>query len=96
MGSDLEASMVSVERIRQYSKLPTEPPHHMPNDEGLGRWPSIGIIEFSSVQMRYRAGLPLVLKNLDLTIPAMSKVSKIIMSFAYTFLLSNAKLTRYV
>jgi len=74
MGSDLEASMVSVERIRQYSKLPTEPPHHMPNDEGLGRWPSIGIIEFSSVQMRYRAGLPLVLKNLDLTIPAMSKV----------------------
>jgi len=74
MGSDLEASMVSVERIRQYSKLPTEPPHHMPNDEGLGRWPSIGIIEFSSVQMRYRPGLPLVLKNLDLTIPAMSKV----------------------
>jgi len=75
MGSDLEGSMVSVERIRQYSNLLVEAPHHMPSDEGLGaKWPALGMIQFSSVNMRYRMGLPLVLKGLNITLPAKSKV----------------------
>ena len=87
MGSDLEASMVSVERVRQYCKLPTEAPRHMPNDKELGdKWPYVGVIEFSSVQMRYRPGLPLVLKDLDITIPAMSKVCEMIIFIMQVFL----------
>jgi ATP-binding cassette subfamily C (CFTR/MRP) protein 1 len=37
-------------------------------------WPKNGAIEFKNVNMRYRAGLPLVLKNVNLSIPGGSKV----------------------
>jgi ABC-type bacteriocin/lantibiotic exporter with double-glycine peptidase domain len=37
-------------------------------------WPAAGRIEFSDVRMRYRRGLPLVLRGLTITIPAGSKV----------------------
>lgn len=75
MGSDLEAHMVSVERIKQYCRIPTEAPHNLPIDLTLeNRWPSQGEIVFSSVKLRYRPDLPLVLKGLDIRIPPQSKV----------------------
>jgi ATP-binding cassette, subfamily C (CFTR/MRP), member 1 len=33
-------------------------------------WPSTGTVEFVNVSVRYRSGLPLVLSNITLTIPA--------------------------
>lgn len=75
MGSDLEANMVSVERIRQYCCIQSEAPRLIKGDKSLTyTWPSDGEIEFSSVKLRYREGLPLVLKGLSLKIPARSKV----------------------
>ncbi len=75
MASDLEANMVSVERVRQYSRIESEAPHHIVADKSLRyTWPSDGKIVFSSAQLRYRDGLPLVLKGLDLEIPSRSKV----------------------
>jgi ATP-binding cassette subfamily C (CFTR/MRP) protein 1 len=75
MSSDLEAHMVSVERVRQYCQLPTEARHHLPSDKSLlYSWPSDGKIVFSSAKLRYRPGLPLVLKGLDIEIPPMSKI----------------------
>eukprot|EP00957_Ditylum_brightwellii_P023387 1764716-Ditylum_brightwellii.AAC.1 len=75
MSSDLEANMVAVERIKQYSMIPSEAPRHTEEDKNLPhRWPIGGAIEFKSVEMRYRPGLPLVLKGLTLNIPARSKV----------------------
>lgn len=75
MSSDLEANMVSVERIRQYCKIASEAPHHIPSDSRLvSTWPSDGKIVFSSAELRYRPGLPLVLKGLDIEIPSMSKI----------------------
>lgn len=74
MGSDLEAHMVSVERIKQYCKIPSEAPHILPNDQTLQNWPSKGEIVFSSARLRYRPNLPLVLKGLDIRIPPQSKV----------------------
>jgi ATP-binding cassette subfamily C (CFTR/MRP) protein 1 len=74
-GSDFEANMVSVERIRQYTQLDQEAPHHTEKDEHLEKeWPSRGLIEFKNSRLRYRPGLPLVLKGLNLTIPSQAKV----------------------
>lgn len=75
MASELEANMVSVERVRQYCKIKSEAPHHVFHDRSLQyTWPSDGKIVFSSATLRYRDGLPLVLKGLDIVIPPESKV----------------------
>jgi ABC-type multidrug transport system fused ATPase/permease subunit len=73
--SDFEASMVSVERIREYSELALEAPHEIPADKMLDNaWPCKGAVEFKDVKLRYRPELPLVLKGLDLKIPPKAKV----------------------
>jgi ABC-type multidrug transport system fused ATPase/permease subunit len=75
VGSDFEANMVSVERIRQYCNLDSEAPRETPVDKKLDPgWPSGGGVEFLNTQMRYRPGLPLVLKGLNIVIPPRSKV----------------------
>jgi len=75
MSSDLEANMISVERIRQYCQITSEALPYLPNDDTLRTtWPWDGKITFSSAELRYRPTLPLVLKGLDIEIPAMAKV----------------------
>lgn len=75
MASDLEANMVAVERIQQYSKISGEALRLTASDESLPpNWPQRGKIEFINAKLRYRPGLPLVLKGLDIAIPAQSKV----------------------
>jgi len=75
MASDLEANMIAVERIQQYYKIPSEAPRLYASDDSLPTdWPQSGKIEFFDVKLRYRPGLPLVLKGLELSIPARSKV----------------------
>jgi len=73
MASDLESQMVSVERIKTYSGIEQEAPHKLPGDPG-GGWPHSGGIRFENVCMRYRTGLPLVLKGLTLSINAGEKI----------------------
>jgi ATP-binding cassette, subfamily C (CFTR/MRP), member 1 len=75
-GSDFEANMVSVERIEEYTReAPQEAPQHTEADEHLDEtWPSNGEIQFKHVSLRYRPGLPRVLKELNLTIPGRAKV----------------------
>jgi ATP-binding cassette, subfamily C (CFTR/MRP), member 1 len=76
MASDMEADMVAVERILEYTMLPSEGAKEMPSDEllKLTQWPKAGDIAFADAQMRYRPELPLTLKGLDIRIPASSKV----------------------
>jgi ATP-binding cassette subfamily C (CFTR/MRP) protein 1 len=75
VGSDFEANMVSVERIRQYCNLESEAPDETDEEKKLDKdWPRKGVIEFRNSKLRYRPGLPLVLKGLSLTIPGQSKV----------------------
>ena len=46
-----------------------------PEDEDLpSNWPAEGRIEFINSKLRYRPGLPLVLKGLNISIPPQSKV----------------------
>eukprot|EP00536_Pseudo-nitzschia_multiseries_P002508 jgi/Psemu1/235755/estExt_Genewise1.C_340013 len=73
--SDFEASLVSVERIQQYIEIEKEAPHSTPKDRLLDKdWPSKGSIEFKDYKLRYRPGLPLVLKGLNIAIPSQAKV----------------------
>ncbi len=75
MSSDLEAQMVSVERVDQYIKGVTpEAPRETEGDHNLPRDFPKGEITFKDAEMRYRPGLPLVLKGLNLTIPAGCRV----------------------
>jgi len=74
-GSDFEANMVSVERVRQYTQLDQESPHETDADKHLDKnWPLKGLIEFKNAKLRYRPGLPLVLKGLNITIPSHARV----------------------
>jgi ABC-type multidrug transport system fused ATPase/permease subunit len=80
MASDFEAQMVAVERVKDYCDLPEEAARSCDGDKkllavpsGRDRWPR-GEIMFENVKLRYRPELPLVLKGLNIHIPAGSKV----------------------
>ncbi|PYI28928.1 putative ABC multidrug transporter [Aspergillus indologenus CBS 114.80] len=65
--ADVDNNMNAAERVNHYgTQLEEEAPLHL-TDVGK-EWPSAGRITFEDVQMRYRAGLPLVLKGLSMDI----------------------------
>ncbi|KAF9294865.1 hypothetical protein BGZ74_011068 [Mortierella antarctica] len=64
----LEISIISVERIREYSQLTSESRDVIPDSKTDETWPQQGKIEFRNYSTRYREGHDLVLKNIDLTI----------------------------
>ncbi|KAF9557780.1 hypothetical protein EC968_007434 [Mortierella alpina] len=70
----LEISIVSVERIREYSQLPSEARDVIPDSKTDDSWPQQGKIEFQNYSTRYREGHDLVLKNIDLTINAGERI----------------------
>jgi len=75
MASELEASMISVERVRSYCQVETEASRDTDEDKSLPKsWPSDGNIVFKGVSLRYRPGLPRVLKGLDIEFPKRSKI----------------------
>eukprot|EP00750_Incisomonas_marina_P031430 INCI8140.1.p1 GENE.INCI8140.1~~INCI8140.1.p1 ORF type:complete len:1674 (+),score=297.41 INCI8140.1:503-5524(+) len=78
MTSDRETQIVSVERIKTYSEVPQErasksDPDVFPASQ-LEAWPSKGGISIRNLRLRYRPGLPLVIKGLDVDFPPASKV----------------------
>lgn len=63
--AEVENGMNSVERLRYYgTQLEEEAPLH--TIDVRPTWPEKGEIIFDNVEMRYRDGLPLVLKGLDM------------------------------
>ena len=73
--SQIENNMVSVERIMEYQySLPQEAEWKLPSDPTENQWPSAGNIELSNYEMRYREGLPLVLKGVKLDIKAGERI----------------------
>ncbi|MEY3902047.1 MAG: hypothetical protein RL189_1353 [Pseudomonadota bacterium] len=75
--SMIESTMVSLERILEYRNLPTERQHNpvtatvaVPTAE----LKTAREIAFDAYSARYRRGLPLVLSNVSLTIPAGQRV----------------------
>lgn len=65
--AEVENSMNATERLHYYgTQLEEEAPVHLGDVEP--EWPTEGRIIFSNAQMRYRAGLPLVLRGLNMDI----------------------------
>nr|POE63715.1 oligomycin resistance atp-dependent permease yor1 [Quercus suber] len=71
--AEVENNMNSTERIHYYgSSLEQEAPLHL--GDVRPSWPEKGEITFDNVQMRYRAGLPLVLKGLTMNVKAGERI----------------------
>ena len=77
MRTFLETGLNAVERINFYTHEIEQEDQIVPSTMPAvvdASWPRTGLIEFKKYSMRYRPGLPLVLKNLTLTIDAGEKV----------------------
>uniref|UniRef100_A0A8C3UVU2 ABC-type glutathione-S-conjugate transporter n=1 Tax=Catharus ustulatus TaxID=91951 RepID=A0A8C3UVU2_CATUS len=74
MTSELETNIVAVERIKEYSETETEAPWIIEGKSPPENWPSKGELEFVNYSVRYRKGLDLVLKGLNLQVHGGEKI----------------------
>lgn len=72
--SDLEASIVSVEKVDEYLKLPQEAAWRVDKGTPPSTWPEEGAIKFHNYETRYRPGLSLVLHGITCFIRPAEKV----------------------
>ncbi|KIM34225.1 hypothetical protein M408DRAFT_303315 [Serendipita vermifera MAFF 305830] len=73
--AELENDMNSAERILHYAnEIEQEPPAQRPENKPPSSWPEHGAIDIDDISLRYRPGLPLVLKNIRLNIKAGEKI----------------------
>jgi len=75
--AEVENYMQSVETLVQYSRgdlTEQEAPHEIPERKPDPEWPANGALEFQNVVMRYREGLPFVLKGLSMHIRGGEKI----------------------
>ena len=71
---EVETNIVSVERVLEYARLPTEAPEVISKHRPPSSWPPKGAVSFNGYSTRYRPGLDLVLKNINLSIKSHEKV----------------------
>jgi len=64
MSIETENHMTSVQRLQHFSTIPMEQPTLLEIAELEEDWPQAGHLQFKNVRLRYREGLPLVLKGL--------------------------------
>ncbi|XP_011616814.2 canalicular multispecific organic anion transporter 2 isoform X2 [Takifugu rubripes] len=74
MSSDLENNIVAVERVKEYSETKTEAPWVVEDKRPPPEWPMEGNVEFHDYSVRYREGLDLVLKKLNLSVKGGEKI----------------------
>ncbi|UYV80067.1 ABCC2, partial [Cordylochernes scorpioides] len=74
MSTELETKIVAVERIEEYSVLPSEAPWHIMSRDPPAEWPTEGRVELRDYSTRYREGLDLVLKGVNLGVEPGQKV----------------------
>ncbi|KAL5164666.1 ABC transporter C family member 3 [Glycine soja] len=70
---NLENKIISVERIFQYTSLPSEAPLVIHDNQPNYSWPSFGEVHIRDLQVRYAPHLPLVLRGLTCTFTAGAK-----------------------
>lgn len=71
--SELENLMVSIERIMEYTQLPSEAPE-ITDTRPPDNWPSKGAIEIENLSLTYTGTSKPVLKNIHVRIPAGEKI----------------------
>ncbi|KAG4066137.1 hypothetical protein HA402_010339 [Bradysia odoriphaga] len=74
MNSMVEMSVVSVERIKQYSDVEPEAPWDIPSQVLPKDWPEVGKVQFQNYDLRYRKGLNLILRDITFTINSGERV----------------------
>ena len=74
MTSEIETNMVSVERISEYQNTPQEAPFDRPDHDPPKEWPQYGVVKFDQYKTRYREGLDLVLRGIDVEIMSGEKI----------------------
>ncbi|RDX74677.1 ABC transporter C family member 3, partial [Mucuna pruriens] len=70
---NLENGIISVERILQYTSIPSEAPLVIKGSQPHHSWPSFGEVHIQDLQVRYAPHLPLVLHGLTCTFTAGAK-----------------------
>eukprot|EP01100_Stratorugosa_tubuloviscum_P002782 TRINITY_DN165_c0_g2_i1.p1 TRINITY_DN165_c0_g2~~TRINITY_DN165_c0_g2_i1.p1 ORF type:complete len:1466 (-),score=614.85 TRINITY_DN165_c0_g2_i1:64-4461(-) len=71
---EIEANIVSVERIKEYMDIAIEAPEIIEDNQPNPSWPEKGVIQFDNYATRYRPGLDLVLKGVDFHVNAGEKI----------------------
>ena len=71
---EVETNIVSVERVLEYANLPSEAPEVIFKRRPAIGWPAQGAVSFKNYSTRYREGLDLVLKDIDLDIKPHEKI----------------------
>ena len=71
---EVETNIVSVERVLEYARLPSEAAEVISKNKPKISWPAQGAVEFKNYSTRYRPGLDLVLKDVNLDIKAHEKI----------------------
>jgi len=67
-------TVVSVERIKQYSDVEPEAPWEIPNQVLPKNWPEMGKVQFANYDLRYRKGRDLILRDVSFTINSGERV----------------------
>ncbi|URE02964.1 ABC transporter transmembrane region [Musa troglodytarum] len=70
----LENEIISVERILQYTNIPSEPPLVIDESRPDHIWPSKGEIDLLNLQVRYGLNMPFILRGLTCTLPGGKKI----------------------
>jgi ABC-type multidrug transport system fused ATPase/permease subunit len=71
---NVENKMISVERILQFTNLPSEAPLVIEDCGPKPEWPVDGRIELISLHVQYGPSLPMVLKGITCTFPGGKKI----------------------
>lgn len=71
---NVENKMISVERILQLTRVPSEAPEVIEDCRPEIEWPSQGLIEFNNLHVQYSPSLPMVLKEITCVMPGGKKI----------------------
>lgn len=70
----LENKIISIERIYQYSQIPSEAPPLIEDSRPPSSWPENGTIELIDLKVRYSENLPMVLHGVTCGFPGGKKI----------------------
>ncbi|KAJ4822868.1 hypothetical protein Tsubulata_045665 [Turnera subulata] len=71
---NVENKMISVERILQFSNIPSEAPLVIEGNRPKPEWPVKGKVELLNLSVQYGPSLPMVLKGITCTFPGEKKI----------------------
>ena len=74
MTSEIETNIVSVERILEYTMIDTEAEWTQDKKKIINSWPDSGKIDFKNYGARYRPGLDLVIRDINISIQPEEKI----------------------